>query len=108
MAVNKMAVVGDGDSILVFKAAGVDAFGVEDEKSAKEVIRKIAKDYAVIFLTEELAEKLSEFVKRFNEEPYPAIVSIPSENGSTGYGMQELQKASEKALGIDILFKDKK
>ena len=67
---NKMAVVGGTDSIMVFKAAGVDAFGAEDEKKAKEILRQIAKDYSVIFLTEELAE--------------------------------ELRKASEKALGIDI------
>ncbi|MCI5838831.1 MAG: V-type ATP synthase subunit F [Christensenellaceae bacterium] len=104
---NKMAVVGDNDSIMVFKAAGVDAFGAEDEKKAKEILRQIAKDYSVIFLTEELAEELRDFLKRFNESPYPAILCIPSKKGSTGFGMEELRKASEKALGIDILFKDK-
>ena len=104
---NKMAVVGDNDSIMVFKAAGVDAFGAEDEKKAKEILRQIAKDYSVIFLTEELAEELRDFLKRFNESPYPGILCIPSKKGSTGFGMEELRKASEKALGIDILFKDK-
>ena len=31
----KMAIVGEGDGILVFKAAGVDAFPAADEKHAR-------------------------------------------------------------------------
>ena len=103
----KMAVVGDGDGILVFKAAGVDAYSASDEKKAREILRSIAKDYAVIFITEELSEKLAEFFKRFDETAYPAILTIPGSNGSNGYGMDMLRKASERALGVDILFKDR-
>ena len=97
----KMAIVGDGDSIMVFKAAGVAA---ENEKKARETLRKIAKEYQIIFLTEELARPLSEFLKRFDEEPYPVILSIPSASGSSGYGMEILKSAMERALGVDILF----
>lgn len=100
----KMAIVGDGDSITVFKAAGVATFPAENEAKAKEILRKIAKDYAVIFITEELAKPLSEFLKRFDEQPYPVVLSIPSKNGSTGYGAQLLKNAMERALGVDILF----
>ena len=99
----KMAIVGDGDSIMVFKAAGVSTFAAEDEKKAREVLRKIAKDYAIIFLTENLARPLTEFLKRFDEEPYPVVLSIPSGN-SEGYGMEILKNAMERALGVDILF----
>ena len=100
----KMAIVGDGDSITVFKAAGVDSFPAENEAKAKEVLRKVAKDYQIIFLTEELARPLSEFLKRFDEEPYPVVLSIPSKKGSTGYGDEMLKSAMERALGVDILF----
>ena len=41
----KTAIVGDGDSITVFKAAGVDAFPAENEKQAREILRKIAREY---------------------------------------------------------------
>ena len=41
----KTAFVGDGDSITVFKAAGVAAFAAENESKAKEILRKIAKEY---------------------------------------------------------------
>lgn len=100
----KIAIVGDGDSIMVFRAAGVATFPAEDEKKARDVMRRIAKEYKVIFLTEELARPLSEFLKRFDEEPYPVVLSIPSKNGSTGYGTELLKSAMERALGVDILF----
>ncbi len=99
----KTAIVGDGDSITVFKAAGVDAFPAQDEKKAREVIRRIAKDYKIIFLTEEFARPLADFLKRFDEAPYPVILSVPSKNGSTGYGAEMLKEATERALGVDIL-----
>lgn len=101
----KMAIVGSGDGIMVFKAAGVDTFPAENEKKARDILRKIAKEYQVIFLTEELAKPLTEFLKRFDEEPYPVVVSVPS-GESSGYGMQTLKNAMERALGVDILFHD--
>ncbi len=100
----KIAIIGDGDSIMVFRAAGVATFPAENEVKAREVLRKVAKDYQIIFLTEELAKPLTEFLKRFDEEPYPVILSVPSKNGSTGHGTELLKSAMERALGVDILF----
>lgn len=99
----KMAIIGDGDSITVFKAAGVSAFPAENEVKAKEILRKIAGDYGVIFLTEELYRPLRDFLKRFDEQPYPVVLGIPSKNGSTGLGEETLKNAMERALGVDIL-----
>jgi len=99
----KTAIVGNGDEIMVFKAAGVDTYPAENEKKARDVLRKIAKEYQIIFLTEDLARPLTDFLKRFDEEPYPIVLSIPSGN-SEGYGMEVLKTAMEKALGVDILF----
>ena len=98
----RIAIVGDGDSIMVFKAAGVATFPAQDEKKAREVLRKVAQEYQIIFLTEELARPLSDFLKRFDEEPYPIILILPSGKGSTGYGAELLKSAMERALGVDI------
>ena len=43
-------------------------------------------------------------MKRFDETPYPVIVSIPSGEGNESYGVEVLKKAMERALGVDILF----
>ncbi len=99
----KAAIVGNGDGIMVFKAAGVDTFPAENDKKAREVLRKIAKTYQIIFLTEDLASLLGDFLKRFDEAPYPVVLTIPSGNGE-GYGMEVLKRAMERALGVDILF----
>lgn len=99
----RLAIVGDGDSIMVFKAAGVETFPAADEKKAREVLRKIAGEYQVIFLTDELARSLGDFLKRFDEEPYPVILPIPSGKGEGGYGEEMLRIAMERALGVDIL-----
>lgn len=104
----KMAIVGDGDSIMVFKAAGVATFPVplDDDKKVKDTLRKVAKEYQIIFLTEQLAQSLGDFLKRFNEQPYPVVLVVPSQNGTTGYGTQTLKNAMERALGVDILFRE--
>ena len=101
--IGKTAIVGNGDGIMVFKAAGVDTFPAENEKKARDILRKIAKEYQIVFLTEDLARQLTEFLKRFDETPYPVVVSIPS-GESDGYGMEVLKTAMERALGVDILF----
>ncbi len=100
----KMAIVGDGDSIMVFKAAGVATFPAEDGKKARETLRKVARNYSIIFITENLAREISDFLKRFDEEPYPVVLVIPSGSGSSGYGDEMLKSAMERALGVDILF----
>lgn len=104
----KMAIVGDGDSIMVFKAAGVSTFPVSDEKRAREVLRRIAGEYSIIFITEELARSLGDFLKRFDEQPYPVVLPIPSDRGGTGYGDELLKSAMERALGVDILSHNEK
>ena len=104
----KMAIVGDGDSIMVFKAAGVDTFPAADERKARETIRKVAQEYKIIFVTEEIARALGDFLKRFDEEPYPVILPVPSSKGSTGYGEELIRGAMERALGVDILSNNEK
>lgn len=102
--VGKFAIIGDGDSIMAFRAAGVATFPAESEKQAREALRKAAQEYRVIFLTEELARGVGDLLKRLDEEPYPAVLVIPSGKGSTGYGEEFLKKTMERALGVDILF----
>lgn len=106
---DRMAVVGDKDSIFAFKAVGVEVFGVETDTEAKERIRTLAKEnYKVIFITEDLAEKLEEFLNRYRTKTYPAVIPIPKGGQGTGYAMNSLRRDMDKAIGADILFKDKK
>lgn len=103
---NKLAIIGDDDSVLIFSAAGVDAYPTKDADDATAVLKKIAKEYAVIFITDVLAVLMEDVIKKYNTRPYPIILSLPSENGSNGYSEKKLKDAMDKALGVDILHND--
>lgn len=100
----KMAIIGDGDSVLAFKAGGVDAFAAADAESAREILQKLAKDYKIIFITDVFAKQLDGIIQKYLKNPYPVILAVPSKNGSNGYGTECLKRAVDKALGVDILF----
>jgi V/A-type H+-transporting ATPase subunit F len=102
----KTAIIGNLDSILAFKAGGVDAYGVQNASQAKEMLKKLAKDYAVIFITDDFAMELDDYLKRFLESAYPIVVPVPSKNGSNGYTNKKLKEQMDRALGVDILFKN--
>ena len=100
----KIAIIGDGDSVLAFKAVGIDAYPVSDGAQAGEILKKLAKSYAIIFVTDVIAKQIDEIINRYVASTYPIIMSVPSKSGSNGYGMEKIKQAMEKALGVDILF----
>ncbi len=104
MASYRIAVLGDKDSVLGFKALGLSTFPVESTDEARTILHRIAKeDYAVIYLTETLAVPLESDIARYKDELTPAIILIPGKEGSLGIGMNNIKKAVERAVGADIL-----
>ncbi|MBO4694937.1 MAG: V-type ATP synthase subunit F [Clostridia bacterium] len=101
---NGIAVVGDKDSVLAFKAIGIDAYPVDGEMQARSVVRELARTYSVIFITDAIAAQIESLLKRYKTRPYPVVVPIPSAEGNTGFGMQGIKNDVEKAIGSDIIF----
>ena len=100
----KIGVVGDKDSVLAFKALGIDVFPVIESDEARKTVDKLAKnDYAVIFITEQVAQGIEETIERYNKEVLPAIILIPSNQGTLNIGMQKISDNVEKAVGMNIL-----
>lgn len=106
MRKEKIAVIGDKDLVLAFKAIGMDVFSANSAGEAYEQIKLLARNYSVIFITEDLAEQISDVIEKYRTEAYPAIIPIPSSEGSTGFGMSGIKKDVERAVGTDILFKE--
>jgi len=99
----KIAVLGDRDSVLGFKALGLDTFPVEDTEEARRTLHKLAKeDYAIIYVTEQLAVTLQPDIERYKTAVTPAVILIPGKTGSLGLGARALQSAVERAVGADI------
>jgi len=106
MSTFKIAVIGDKDSILGFKTLGVTTFSVTNADSALSVLKKVVKeDYAILFITEELAQHLEEPIAELNKRFLPVVVPIPNNKGTLGIGMAKVKENVEKAIGADILFR---
>jgi V/A-type H+-transporting ATPase subunit F len=102
----KIAVIGDNDSILGFKAVGVTAFPVTEPEQTKAVLKSLVGDetYQVVFITEQAAAAAKETVDDLRKRMTPILVPIPSSQGSLGLGMEQIRRNVEKAVGADILF----
>ncbi|MGN0298226.1 MAG: V-type ATP synthase subunit F [Lachnospiraceae bacterium] len=104
----KVAVMGEYDSIYGFAAIGLDTFPVSEADKAKNILHRLAEEqYAVIFMTEKLAENLEHEIQMYKEKVVPAIILIPGVSGNTGAGVAGVKKTVEQAVGSDILFGDK-
>lgn len=105
---DKIAVMGDYDSIYGFSAVGLTIFPVDmdgDMEEAARQLRRVASGgYGVIFITEALAAKLEKEIERYADQVTPAIIQIPGVSGNTGAGISGVKKSVEQAVGSDILF----
>lgn len=100
-----IAIIGSPDSVLGWKALGLSTFGVLEEQDVLDALEEIEKEnFAIVFITEDWYEKIPEQLARLQEKPLPAVISIPSQHGSTGAGLENLRKIVEQAVGSDILF----
>ncbi len=107
MANKRISVLGDYDSIAAFRLLGMDTFAVQNAEEAEQMLQSlIQREYAVIYITENFAEPLSDILDKYRVLPKPAIIPIPSAAGSMGFGVKCVKKAVEQAVGSDIIFGD--
>jgi V/A-type H+-transporting ATPase subunit F len=103
----KIAVIGSADSVIGFRALGLDTYAVESCEEAKRTLHEITRpreaEYAIIYLEETMAVDIQSEIRKYNERPSPAIILIPGRNGPVGIGRAALDEAIEKAIGADIL-----
>jgi len=100
----KIAVMGDLDSVLGFKALGLDVCPVSTPEEGRAALHRMAKEnYAIIYMTEQLAAQLGPDVARHKDALTPAITLNPGKEGSLGIGMANVKTAVERAVGADIL-----
>lgn len=102
----KIAVIGDRETVMGFKALGLDVFpvsGPDEAKAAFHGVAKAGEDYAIIYIEEKLVNSLHAEIDKFKDSPTPAVILIPGRDGSLGLGQSALKAAVERAVGSDIL-----
>jgi V/A-type H+-transporting ATPase subunit F len=103
----KLAIIGNQDSILGFKALGLDCYPVEKPADALQVVKDLIsnkKGYAAVYLTDDLASKIYDELEKIKKgiNLMPILVIIPSHKGSLNMASIKIRKMVEKALGTDI------
>lgn len=100
---SKIAVLGDRDSVLGFKALGLEVLFAEDrDRAVKELHRLAREEYAIIYITEDLAQTMMADIEKYHDKPAPAVILIPGRSGSLGVAQGALKAAVERAVGADI------
>ncbi len=104
----KIAVIGTPDTVVGFKALGLDAFPAREPEEARRTLRELtraesADEYAIIYIEEGLAVSLTAEIEKYKDRPSPAVILIPGREGSLGLGRSALTSAVERAVGANIL-----
>ena len=101
----RIGVIGDRDSVLGFQALGLEVCpAAETAEEARQALHRMAKEnFAILYLTEQLAAQLQPEIARYQDALTPAIILIPGKEGSLGIGMANIKTAVERAVGADIL-----
>ena len=102
----KIAVIGGAETVMGFKALGLETYSAADPAEASKILRSLTRgsdEYAIIYIEENLAEKMGQEIDRFKDRPTPAIILIPGREGTIGLGKQALLSAVERAVGTNIL-----
>jgi len=108
----KLGIIGTPGSVLLYQALGVETFGVSSNDEAREIVADLclgkigednAAEYAVVFVEESFYNEFpQDLVERFAKRALPAVVPVPSADGS-GDSTNRLKNLVEKAVGSDIL-----
>ncbi len=100
----KIAVMGDRESVMGFRALGLDVFYCGDRSDAAPTLKRLASEgYPIIYITEQLVSELTTEIAAYKDVVSPAIIPIPGKSGSMGLGMSGLRSAVERAIGANIL-----
>lgn len=101
----RVAVVGDLGSIIGFRGMSMETFAIHNQEETREVLEHLIQSeaYAVIYITEQVADDAAEVIESVRFKPLPAIVTIPQAGDFQGLGKMVIKDAVRKAIGFNIL-----
>ncbi|HPC93715.1 MAG TPA: V-type ATP synthase subunit F [Sedimentisphaerales bacterium] len=101
----KVAVLGDADFVMPFRALGADTFAVEQQ--AEQVVAAAEKivdaGYALVVVAENVAPQADAAFAPTESKPTPCVVVVPFTTASEGFATEALGKVLKLATGINIL-----
>ena len=101
----KIVVVGDTDTAVGLKLAGVsDAYMVNDKQEAESIIKKLSQteDVGLIVITEKIANQIRPVIRKILEQDLPILVEIPDKYVPVSGETDIIRDLIRKAVGIDL------
>ena len=100
-----IAMIGDSSTVRGFAAGGVHPYPAAESEQALATLRELVAGgkYAIIFITEALAEPILDTISRLRTGAIPAVIVVPDQSGARGLGFEKTRLAVERAIGIDLL-----
>ncbi|MHA1636476.1 MAG: V-type ATP synthase subunit F [Candidatus Thorarchaeota archaeon] len=102
---DKIAIIGDRDSVTGFRMVGVNESVVP--KTPDETRQALLNYFrnpqmGLIIITEPLASEIEDTILELSESPVPVILLIPDRQGSTGAYESVLKELVRRAVGVEI------
>ena len=98
---HRIAVIGDRDSVLGFKALGFETVFAGNAEEGRSALRRL-EDCAIIYITEKLASEMKEDIARYGPGK-STIVQMPGKTGSPGpaWTLSSVERAVELTSSTD-------
>ena len=104
--ISQVAVIGDQDTVICFKAIGFDTFILEKKEGeepsivANKIISILRKSYKIIYITESLYMLAENEIEQYlANKPYPILTIVPSSSSQKNIAFDSMKKLVERALG---------
>ncbi|MBS3939269.1 MAG: hypothetical protein KGZ50_12020 [Peptococcaceae bacterium] len=103
----KIGLIGDRDTTMGFRALGLATFEVSGQSDTEQAVLEVMRDnFAVVLITERAYARVAQMLHEHRDRALPVYSLIPDNQGSIGLGQKRLSKMIERAIGVDILFKE--
>jgi V/A-type H+-transporting ATPase subunit F len=109
MAKGKVAFIGDADSVLGFRALGVETVvPVSGDDAREQFERLIKEETSVIMITEDLMDQLQEQIDETVHLAVPSVVVLPGVKGTQRKGENTIRELIIKAVGVDLMSEEQR
>jgi vacuolar-type H+-ATPase subunit F/Vma7 len=101
---NQIAVIGDSDFILGFKALGCALYSVDEEADLRKLFDGVIKDNPLcIFILEDYAAKILDLIGQYSQASQPMIIALPDFRKDLSLSEDLLSRMAIRAIGQDII-----
>ena len=105
---DKIAVLGNKDIVVLFKAVGCDVFSPAGRDKIRATLNKLIQNYKIILIQTDYAKLCEDLIEQTRISAYPVIVVIPNKDEQNNYALDKIMTDMERAIGAKIVVEEDK